>query len=314
MRKLWPSASFPHARVCRCALLACALVLDACHAPPSPQSVEPTNPPGLHNVVTYVPGLISGGAPQGDDAFDTLRSWGVVTIISVDGATPDVERAAAHGIRYVHLPMGYNGLDATQRLELARAVRDLPGPIYIHCHHGKHRSAGAAAAAAVTLGRIQTSGAIARMHVSGTAPEYQGLFACVSAATVATAQELDSAPNEFPQVHVASTLVQAMVHIDELVDQLKEVEKAGWQVPAQHADLVPPAIAGLLADHLRVLCEQECAGTRTDQFMELLTASTAAAQHLEGRVVDGNSTQQQRSAALKSLVASCKDCHVKYRN
>ncbi len=32
----------------------------------------------------------------------------------------------------------------------AKAVRDLPGKIYIHCHHGKHRSAAAAATACVT--------------------------------------------------------------------------------------------------------------------------------------------------------------------
>jgi hypothetical protein len=210
--------------------------------------------------------------------------------------------------------MGYDGLDAEQRIELARAVRDLPGPIYVHCHHGKHRSAGAAAAAAVTLGRMQVPQAIARMHVSGTAPEYSGLFACVQESTVATTQELDSAPNEFPQTHVASTFVQAMVAIDQLVDQMKDVEKAGWQVPAHHADLVPPAIAGLLADHLRVLCEQERVGTRTDQFMQLLKASAAAAQHLEGQVADGKSTLQQRSAALKLLAASCRDCHAKFRD
>lgn len=44
----------------------------------------------------------------------------------------------------IHLPIGYNGFDENRRLELVRATRDAiqEGPVYIHCHHGKHTACG----------------------------------------------------------------------------------------------------------------------------------------------------------------------------
>ena len=57
-----------------------------------------------------------------------------------------------------------------RKLEIARALqlaRDR-GAVYVHCHHGKHRSAGAAGAAAVTLGWSTTAQATERLKVSGT--------------------------------------------------------------------------------------------------------------------------------------------------
>jgi hypothetical protein len=40
----------------------------------------------------------------------------VKTIVSVDGGKPDVETARKHGIRYVHLPIGYDATDCTAGL------------------------------------------------------------------------------------------------------------------------------------------------------------------------------------------------------
>ena len=84
--------------------------------------------------------VISGGVPDGNAGFKQLRRLGVQTVISVDGARPDLARAKSHGLQYVHLPHGYDGISDARRLALAKAVLGLPGPVYIHCHHGKHRS------------------------------------------------------------------------------------------------------------------------------------------------------------------------------
>src|SRR5262245_27751574 len=121
---------------------------------PSVTEDQPREYPGIHNAVAFHPGFVSGSAPDGDAGFDTLRAMGVKTIISVDGAQPEVAQAQARGIRYIHLPIGYNGFDEQRRLQLVRATRDAmkDGPVYIHCHHGKHRSAGAAATIAASLG------------------------------------------------------------------------------------------------------------------------------------------------------------------
>jgi protein tyrosine phosphatase (PTP) superfamily phosphohydrolase (DUF442 family) len=94
---------------------------------------------GLHNVFPITDKFYSGSCPEGEAGFGSLRALGVRTVISVDGARPDVELARKHGLRYVHLPIGYDGVPRQQALRIARAVRDLPGPVYLHCHHGKHR-------------------------------------------------------------------------------------------------------------------------------------------------------------------------------
>ncbi len=83
------------------------------------------------------------------------QAMGIKTVISVDGAKPNVELANRFGLRYVHNATWLRWISETRGLELAKAVRDLPGPIYIHCHHGKHRSPAAAAVACLGAGLIQ---------------------------------------------------------------------------------------------------------------------------------------------------------------
>src|SRR5262245_3191207 len=106
---------------------------------------------GLPNLFRVTDKLLSGGAPDGDQGFASLQKMGVKTVISVDGARPDVERARKFGLRYVHLPIGYDGVPTEQGLKIARAVRDLPGLVFLHCHHGKHRSPAAAVVARLCL-------------------------------------------------------------------------------------------------------------------------------------------------------------------
>src|SRR5262245_34504268 len=65
--------------------------------------------PGLHNVHRITDKLLSGSRPEGDEGFRLLRDLGVKTVMSVDGARPEVERARKYGLRYVHLPFGYDG-------------------------------------------------------------------------------------------------------------------------------------------------------------------------------------------------------------
>lgn len=58
----------------------------------------------LPNPVRIHAHVISGGLPEGNAAFEELKSLGIKTVISVDGAKPDVARAEKYGLRYVHLP------------------------------------------------------------------------------------------------------------------------------------------------------------------------------------------------------------------
>jgi hypothetical protein len=283
--------------------------------PPSPQAQSPSDAPGLHNVVAFGPGCWSGSLPEGDAGFASLQSWGVRTVISVDGAVPDVARAARFGLRYVHLPIGYDGFDEARKLELVRAVRDLPGPIYIHCHHGKHRSAGAAAAVAASLGWMSPQAAIARMKVSGTSESYPGLYRCASTAQVLAASLIDTAPAQWPAVTRPSGMVESMVAIDDALERIKVVEQAGWKVPASHPDLAPAADAGAIADHLRLLGQQPSARPRDPQFDTLLQASMKAADQLESSLVGTPTADAQRLANdLQALRATCTACHAAQRD
>jgi hypothetical protein len=215
-----------------------------------------------------------------------------------------------------------------------RAVRDLAKPIYLHCHHGKHRSAGAAGTVGVSLGWITNDVAIARMKVSGTAEGYKGLWACTAKAAPMMAALIDAARADFPEVTKPDSMTAAMVTIDEVFDRLKLVEKNAWTVPADHPDLAPAADAGKIADlyrlldgdaHLAALADDAAradfrvkmaAGAGLASELETLLAgggpkATGAAESDEAAIA---AHRKKLSAAMKQLGANCKDCHVKYRD
>jgi protein tyrosine phosphatase (PTP) superfamily phosphohydrolase (DUF442 family) len=160
----------------------------------------PAELPGLHNVFRVDANLYSGSVPEGDVGFASLRALGIRTVITVDGARPDVERARRFGLRYVHLPFGYDGCPIPRALEIIRAVRDLPGPIYLHCHHGKHRSPAAAALVHIALDGASNAEAVAFMKRAGTALEYVGLYGGAASFRRPTAAQIDGAPTQFPPV------------------------------------------------------------------------------------------------------------------
>jgi protein tyrosine phosphatase (PTP) superfamily phosphohydrolase (DUF442 family) len=277
-----------------------ARVSEAAHAP-------------LPNVHHLTDELVSGGVPAGDAGFDGLKAMGIRTIISVDGAPPDVARAEARGMRYVHIPITYAQVSPEQTLELARAVRDLPGPIYIHCHHGKHRSPAAAAAAAIALGRLTGAQGVAFLKQAGTAPSYEGLYACVAEGQPAAAQAIDGAPADFPPLRQPSGLVAAMVDVDEAFEHVDAIRAAGWAVPTDHPDLVPAAEAGRLADDLRLGAEDPRAAARSADLVTRLRAAAEEAAALEEAIVAGAPAADlaKRFAAVKR---SCTECHTRWRN
>lgn len=276
----------------------------------------PADLPGLHNLLAFHENFISGSGPEGEEAFDSLAALGFKTIISVDGGTPRVELAQARGIRYIHLPIGYNGFDEKRKRELTRAVRDAlaDGPVYIHCHHGKHRSAGAAATVAVSLGWSNTEAMIERMKMAGTSPSYKGLYACAREATPLPKEAIDAVPADFPSISKPGTFVQGMVDIDHAFDHLRLIEKAGWRTPADHPDLVPAAEAGRLSDLFLHLKGGAYTQRKPDDFKAWMESSHQQAQLIENELASGNPDLAKVTAAFKSLGASCKECHVAYRD
>ncbi len=312
--------------------LAAFLSLYACESPPKrddgagarssvPAPAETTALPpaadhaetGVHNVISVTEKIISGSVPEGDAGFDVLREMGVRTIISVDGAEPEVERARARGMRYVHLPVGYHGIDPVRQLELARAVRDLPGPVYVHCHHGKHRGPAAAASAALLLGELTPEQSVAFMKKAGTSDHYSGLYACVREARPASEAALAAAPAEFPEIAPMPGFVRAMARAQEAYDHLIEIRDAGWKAPAAHPDLIAVDEAERLEQLLARLQKDERVADHPAAFERMLKESWAAGADMLA-AVRAKESHSGLTARLQRIGETCKSCHVQYRD
>lgn len=182
----------------------------------------------LPNPIRVHPRLISGGLPEGDAAFAELKTLGVRTIVSVDGAEPDIATATRYGLKYVHLPHGYDGIPEARVRELAKAVRELDGPIYLHCHLGRHRSPAAASAACVTAGLLSSKEALDVLKIAGTNPKYRGLFQSVTDARPVPADELERLEVVFRERVEGTPLVKSMVALESTYDRLKAASLNGW--------------------------------------------------------------------------------------
>ena len=169
------------------------------------------DPRALENGHIVTSKVISGAQPEGERSFRALQALGVRTILSVDGARPDVAGARRFGMTYVHLPIGYDGVDEAAGKAIAKALVELPGKIYVHCHHGKHRGPAAAAAAIRALHpECSAADAVAYLKRAGTDPKYAGLFAAVERAPAIPAGGAD----QLPEVASVPDLTKRMVEID----------------------------------------------------------------------------------------------------
>lgn len=282
-----------------------------------PDFIRFPNTPGLHNVLRITDKLLSGSVPEGDTGFQTLQKLGVKTIITVDGAKPEVERAKKFGMRYVHLPIGYDGVPADQGLKLAKAVRDLPGLIYMHCHHGKHRSPAAAAVVKRCLDdQCTVQKAVEVMKLAGTDPKYLGLYASPKEVRRPTSVELDQIKADFPEVASTGGMMQRMVEIDECWDHLKLIQKAGWETPRDHADLDPAHEAMLLWEHFVELSRLPETAKKPKLFSELLSVARDEAKNLETtlRLPVNDKRMKAAEKAIQSAQSSCVRCHNQFRD
>jgi protein tyrosine phosphatase (PTP) superfamily phosphohydrolase (DUF442 family) len=278
----------------------------SCAAPEYP----PVHRPGLDNAHWLTESVLSGAQPEGDAAFAALAALGVRTVISVDGGRPDAAAARRHGLRTVHLPIGYDGVPSGRAWELAKAILELPGPVYIHCHHGLHRSPAAAAVGCIVAGRMNNEQGIDAMKTLGTGPQYLGLWASARDARPAEASALRGLKVEFREAVPIPPLAEAMVGLDETFERLQLCAEAGWSRPAEHPDLDPAHEALRAREILTELLRADDVRSRSAEFRSLLEAARAGSERLESGL-RGSGSADPAFAALKR---SCADCHQSYRN
>jgi len=277
---------------------------------------EPVATHHLTNPIVVHPRVISGGLPDSDAAFAELARLGVKTIISVDGAAPDVEAAAKYGLRYVHLPHGYDGISRRRTRELAKAVRELPGKIYIHCHHGKHRSPTAAAVACVSAGLIPAGEAPRVLTLAGTSPHYRGLFAAAQQAKPLATAELDGLQVEFRSEVPVPPLAAAMVSMERHHDRLIRFQANDWQSLETHPDLDPAHEALMLREQFTELMRTDDARRRSQEFLRMLKESEQACKRLESalRNDDNVAVRTMVRQALQQISVNCRRCHRRFRD
>ena len=287
-------------------------VTDVIIEQPAISARNPRDLPGVHNVVTYAPGLVCGGAPDGEEGFKTLAAIGIKTVVSVDGAPPDLKQSETHGMRYVHLPIGYDTITLARQQELAQAISNLDGPIYIHCHHGKHRSGAGLATALVCSGRMSIEAVSARMHVSGTSPSYAGLWQAVRDAKPLSKAQLEADPASFPSITEVTGLVGVMAEIDQVIDLVRQSHEAKWRAPDDHPDLVAEKETQRLSELFKSLLNDEESLAHPAEYQRFLSNSIKVSERLDEAVRSQNAIQAAQM--LSTLASSCKTCHQTYRN
>ncbi|MBI1322819.1 hypothetical protein GC170_06500 [bacterium] len=293
--------------------------------PPDSNGADPEalEVPGVENVWRVSERLWSGGDPGGESGLAKLKNLGVRAIVSVDGAAPDVETARKLGLRYVHIPIGYDGIDASARLKLARAFAEIPGPIYVHCHHGKHR--GPAAAAIMARAGLGWSKEQAGLYMkkAGTSPDYAGLYDSVRAFRVPSAEELQADKSALPEVVEVPALVELMVSIDDRFDRLKAwLKNAEDGRTSQNAVKIDPRQEAIL---LRELTRESA---RLPECRERPKAFLAGFEGLEsdlsawiaaidqaGEKPGASKAGRDRFAGiLKQATGRCTACHREFRD
>ena len=315
-------------------LLACAAALAAASCgstsetsaqptTPAPVVVTPTapaqptldaagHPAGLENFRKWSDKIAQGGQPAGEVAFRNLAAMGYMTIVSVDGAKPDVELAAKYGIHYVHVPFGYDGVPKDAQTKIVKAVESADGPVFIHCHHGVARGPAGALIARVAVDGISGEEAAKELKESGCSDHYKGLYRDVAAAVPPTAAELAAVPAVQPTYVSPGTLAEQMAVLDRTWAKVGAAKTASWAAPAGRSDVDPTSDARVLWEHFREIGRLGDIEKHGPDFLTNLQKAEDAGHALEDALVKGD-----KDAATKQFGAikqTCDSCHSRWRD
>lgn len=257
----------------------------------------------LQNVFQIDDQIYSGSEPEGKEGFEALRKMGIKTIVSVDGIEPDLKLAKAAGIKYVHIPIGYDGISQEAGFAFAQVARELKGAIYIHCHHGRHRSPAAAAVVGLCRGSVNKKQAIQFLEQAGTSKSYTGLWRDINQFQVPTPNS--KLPKLVESAQIDPT-VKMMARISRQLGQLKKMNES----EAKHVKEMLP-ISTLLREEFHETA-RKYADDYDQTFKVWLKESEMQVKYLETDIKKGN--WEQVDSGLNRLKLQCKRCHQRYRD
>ena len=280
---------------------------------------EPLELPGLHNVYRLSEQIVSGSEPHGEEAYEQMRRMGIRTILTVDGKIPDAETAARYGLRYVHVPIRYNGVTHAERVAIAKTFRELEGPFYVHCFHGQHRGPAAAALGRLVLDQASREQAVAEMRqYCGTSKKYEGLYRDIAAGDLPDEAETAASDFDFAPAFRFEGERGAMVEIARSFDTLKDLSQRDWQVNPEHPDATAPGEARRLYQALTQIHELPATAFKPADYRSILELSLAQSAQLLALLEKSAAPPAEGAKTAKDLVGelgqSCEACHGLYRN
>ncbi|WP_372716976.1 hypothetical protein [Novipirellula sp.] len=269
----------------------------------------------LHNLFQLTERIYSGAQPDDDAAFVEIAKLGVRTVVSVDGARPDVAAAKRAGLRYVHIPIGYDGLDQAAGESIVNLIKNAEGPFYIHCHHGKHRGPTAAAIACIADGSADHESAMHILEKAGTSKHYPGLWRDV--------KSFEMPANDKPlpplvPIAPINSMASLMVAIDQANEHLHSFADEDWALLESHPDLRPTGEATLLREgfreavRLRSSSKTNDRASDDDAYWNQMIAAEEVAAKLEDAIRSNDHASANRH--LDQMGTLCTKCHEQYRN
>ncbi len=248
------------------------------------------------------PRIYCSGEPVGPQVFDRLARLGIKTIVSVDGKQPDQQAAEKAGVRYVHLPIGYDSVPKPVQAALKQILETTQEPILIHCHHGKHRGPATAVIAGMLEKSISKEQALALMKQAGTGVEYQGLWRDVQNYTPSVS---DVTPAPLLPSAKISPFVREMTRIDDAFEKLEAISSDSLDAKRFKE------LAALLEEGF----QEALRNTEKDHSVDMinhLEKSLIKTQRLSSSVMHSSSAELR--TYLKGIKQDCRDCHKSYRN
>ena len=278
--------------------------------PESPEEFD-----GLHNVYHLSENIASGSEPHGIAALRTLAEMGIKTIISVDGKVPDDAAAEALGMRYVHIPIRYSGVSDDELAELAKTYRELEGPFYVHCFHGKHRGPAGAAVGRMVLDGTPRQNVIAEMRqYCGTSSKYEGLYRDIATARIPTADETRALEFDFAPARRPRGVVGVMVDLSRANDLVDELAKRDFAPDPDHPDVDARNEATKLAQSFEHALQLDEVKNGPRDLRAWFEDGRDGARALVRALEPDALALERAHESWRAVQASCTACHLVYRN
>lgn len=275
-----------------------------------PKGMQRNTVEGIENFIQVSDRVFSGGEPS-TVGLEKLKQLGITTILSVDGLEPDRETAEKLGMKYVHVPMGYDGIEASQLQDFTTLMANYQGKLFVHCHHGKHRGPAAVAACLLISKELSRAQALQYMRSAGTGKDYTGLWNSIENLNASSHE-----PQDFSKL-LSQTRAKDMAQWMAELDRSWEIIQASQKnVDAKISPTQLVVIAEAFKESARYAQtapdnqygDKEHAERMTQWLKECEEKSLNIHQQLQA------GAHEKARDLLKSLAQQCVDCHTEYRN